>query len=313
MNNFKLVISPMAGVTDSPFRTIALANGADYGISEMITAQIELWSSNKTQQRLKSLDTQSVKIIQIAGASVEVISSAVINCNQLGLDAIEINMGCPAKKVCNVLAGSALLKDPSLVKDILASAVEVSKIPIHLKTRLGWDEDNQNIMQIAKMAEDVGIKSLAIHGRTREQMYNGSAQYDLIRQVKQQLSIPVFANGDIDSVKKAVEVLEFTQADGLYIGRGALGQPWIFQQIKDKLNLLQVIELDREQKIMIILQHIQLMHQHYSTVVGVRLSRKHLKWYLAKNPDLTKGNLNLISDFMQLESPDAQLEFINSL
>ncbi|RTK94871.1 MAG: tRNA dihydrouridine synthase DusB [Neisseriaceae bacterium] len=309
----KLVVSPMAGVTDAPFRDIALSQGADYAISEMITSQTQLWNSAKTQQRLKNIDKQSNKIIQIAGASVDVIIEAVELCNTLNLDAIEINMGCPAKKVCNVLAGSALLKDPQLVKNILLAAVSHSKIPIYLKTRLGWNEEDKNILYIANMAQDVGVQSLAIHGRTREQMYNGLASYDLIKQVKQQLSIPVFANGDIDSPDKAFDVLDFTGADGLYVGRGALGRPWIFKQIKCKLNSKLVTEPDIYTKIQIITEHIKQIHEHYEDFMGVRIARKHMKWYLEKNPDLCVSAKETAAKFVQLETSDSQINFIGEL
>ena len=275
-----LVLSPMAGVTDAPFRQIARQNGADYTISEMVTSQIHLWDSYKTQQRLEDRWQPQLKILQIAGASPEIIVAAAIKCEEIGADILEINMGCPAKKVCNVLAGSALLRDEPLVTNILNSVTKAISIPVILKTRLGWDDNFKNIPTIARIAEDAGIQSLTIHGRTRCDLYNGCANYDLIAQVKQQLSIPVFANGDIDSPEKAKYVLDYTQADGLYIGRGALGKPWLFQQIKDYLvsgNYIPCPDLSAIQDI--IINHIENIYAHYPEILACRFARKHIKWY----------------------------------
>lgn len=303
----KLVISPMAGVTDAPFRQVALANGADYGISEMITSQTDLWESEKTQLRLKSHFKEPKKIIQIAGASPEVIADAARNALLHNVDAIEINMGCPAKKVCNVLAGSALLQNELLVADILAAAVMTVNVPIYLKTRLGWNHDNKNILKIAQISEDCGVKSLAIHGRTRCDFYNGDATYDLIAEVKQRVNIPVFANGDITSVEKALHVLQYTEVDGLYIGRGALGKPWLFQEIRHAMDKTPVKMLTSSQIYNIIYKHIQAIHQHYGEFKGVRFARKHIKWYLQANPQIFIDSTALFAKFITIESSDDQL------
>lgn len=312
ISDLKFVISPMAGVTDAPFRHIAIKHGADYGISEMITSQIDLWDSKKTQQRLKSNFIEPLKIIQIAGASPEVITEAAKLCETQDVDAIEINMGCPAKKVCNVLAGSALLRDEKLVQDILVAVVSSVKVPVFLKTRLGWDHENRNIIQIAEIAESSGIKSLAIHGRTRSDMYNGNATFDLISNVVKNSSIPVFANGDITTVEIASDVINYTNASGLYIGRGALGKPWLFMDIKNYISGLQVIKKSADEVLDIINEHIPLIHEHYGDYMGVRFARKHIKWYLQANNNTLVNSKISFNDFSKLETIEEQLAILQS-
>ena len=310
----KLVISPMAGVTDAPFRYIAKKYGADYGITEMITSQTHLWTSNKSQRRLKSNFIELPKIIQISGTTPQMFANAAKSCEQNGADAVEINMGCPAKKVCNVIAGSALLKDINLVEDILYSTVNNVKIPIYLKTRLGWDNENKNILEVAKIAQNAGIKLLAIHGRTREQKYDGDADYQLIAEVKKQVNIPIFANGDINTPEKALHVLRQTKCDGLYIGRGALGKPWLFQQIKNYLKFGKYQDTLLKNVIkQIMLEHINLIHEHYGVYIGVRVARKHVKWYLQANPNLSENGERDFADFVLLDQPDQQISWIYQL
>lgn len=303
----------MAGVTDAPFRDIAIQCGADYGVSEMVTSQTNLWQSKKTQPRLKSHFVEKPKIIQIAGASADVIRDAAIASQALHADAIEINMGCPAKKVCNVLAGSALLQNEKLVAEILTSAVNAVEIPVYLKTRLGWDHQTKNILRIAQLAEDCGIQGLAIHGRTRSDFYNGHAEYDLIAQVKQLVKIKVFANGDIVTPEKAAEVLRLTRVDGLYIGRGALGKPWLFQQIRDYLGTGYYQEYDKEFILSYMLQHLNLIHQHYDGIAGVRFARKHIKWYLQANIAVFGVAETIFEEFAGLDNCESQVEYLTSL
>lgn len=303
----------MAGVTDAPFRYLATKLGADYAISEMITSQTHLWQSNKTTRRLKSNFIETPKIIQIGGASPDVVADGARACAEdAGADIVEINMGCPAKKVCNVLAGSALLRDEKLVEDILTAAVSAVKIPVYLKTRLGWDNDNKNILTIAKIAEESGIQSLAIHGRTRCDYYNGSASYNLIAEAKANSKIPVFANGDIDTPAKALEVWRLTQTDGLYIGRGALGQPWLFQQIKDYIQSGSFKQPDLEFILNLMLEHTELIHQHYGDVLGVRIARKHIKWYLEANANLFSERETKFAHFAQIETTSEQLTYLST-
>jgi|SRR5579863_2402926 len=315
----KIVLSPMAGITDAPFRHISRKYGADFTISEMLTAQTNLWGSAKSQQRLHDdfAHDDKNKIIQIAGASPEIIADAITHCQFVGANAIEINMGCPAKKVCNVLAGSALLKDEKLVANILKSAVTASKIPVMLKTRLGWDDKQQNILRIAKIAEDCGITSLTIHGRNRCDMYNGEARYELIAKAKQQLSIPVFANGDLTTPEKVKQVLDYTGADGVYIGRGTLGQPWLFRQIKEYLATGSYGEIELHEKYSTILEHLKLIYQHYGENMGYRIARKHIKWYWQKLFVDTQNYSNMINDDLakinQLESSSAQYQLVKSM
>ena len=309
-----LVLSPMAGVTDAPFRQIARQNGADYTVSEMVTSQIHLWDTYKTKQRLEDRWQPALKILQIAGASPEIIVNAAIKCEEIGADILEINMGCPAKKVCNVLAGSALLRDELLVSNILNSVTKAISIPVILKTRLGWDDNFKNIQTIARIAEDAGIQSLTIHGRTRCDLYNGSASYDLIAQVKQQLTIPVFANGDIDTPEKAKYVLDYTKADGLYIGRGALGKPWLFQQIKDYLNSGSYIVRPNLFVIQdIIINHIENIYAHYPEVLACRFARKHIKWYwqnLFTDAAVCRENFAIIAE---CETKAGQIQLIQQV
>ena len=307
----QLILSPMAGITDAPTRFIAIQNGADDTISEMITSQSQFWDSDKSRWRFKNVTSEATSVIQIAGADPLSIASAAAYVAAQGASAVEINMGCPAKKVCNVLAGSALLKDEALVEAILTAAVQAVKIPVYLKTRLGWSAEHQNIANIAAIAEYNGIQRLTIHGRTREQLYKGEASYQLIRQVKRQVSIPVYANGDITTPEKAGEVLDYTACDGLYIGRGALGQPWLFGQIRDYLTSGNYVPKDDRSELQaMILQHIQLIHQHYGEYMGVRIARKHLKWYLQANIAMFKSDFN---GFAKLLTSVEQLDFINRL
>ncbi len=304
-----LVLSPMAGVTDAPFRQIARECGADYTISEMLSSDVELWSTTKSQIRLNDKWSTYPKILQIAGASPTVISNAAILCESMQADIIEINMGCPAKKVCNVLAGSALLQDEALVKDIIKATCRSVNIPVTLKTRLGWDDNRLNILNIAKIAEDNGIKGITIHGRTRMDMYNNNARYDLIAQVKQNISIPVFANGDILTPEDAKYVLDYTMADGIYIGRGSLGKPWLFSMIKEYLASGQYHGFSNTQKIQIIKRHIGYIHEHYPYPLNYRFARKHIKWYF------TSLGLNekLFKSISSLECIDLQKHRLNEI
>lgn len=307
----QLILSPMAGITDAPTRFITIQNGADAAISEMITSQSQFWDSDKSRWRFKNATSEATSVIQIAGADPQSVASAAAYVAEQGASAVEINMGCPAKKVCNVLAGSALLRDEALVEAIISAAVAAVKIPVYLKTRLGWSEEDKNIANIAAIAEYNGIQRLTIHGRTREQFYKGTASYPLIRQVKRQVAIPVYANGDITTPEKASDVLDYTACDGLYIGRGALGQPWLFQQIREYLtNGSYTPKIERCELKAIIFQHIELIHQHYGEYMGVRIARKHLKWYLQANAAVFTSDFNVFANRLTAVE---QLDFINRL
>ena len=232
----RAVLAPMAGLTDQAFRNLCRDQGAALAVSEMTTADTRLWNTPKSRSRLRLDGENGLKVVQMAGSIPEQMAEAARAVTARGADIIDINMGCPAKKVCNRLAGSALLQDETLVSEILHAVVGATDLPVTLKTRTGWDEDHRNGPRVAEIAESAGIQALTVHGRTRACMFRNSAEYDTIRTIKQSVSIPVIANGDIDSAEKAMHVLHHTGADAVMIGRGALGRPWIFRQINAFLN-----------------------------------------------------------------------------
>ncbi|MAD91291.1 MAG: tRNA dihydrouridine synthase DusB [Gammaproteobacteria bacterium] len=275
-----IVLAPMAGITDAPFRKICRRFGAGMTTSEMTTANISLWQTPKSQFRL-DLDMDSEPIaVQIAGSEPERLAIAAAACVSRGAQIIDVNMGCPAKKVCKKYAGSALLKDEKLVRSILTKVVKSVRVPITLKIRTGWDTKNRNAINIAKIAEDAGVSSLAIHGRTRACRFKGEAEFETIAQVKEAVGIPVIANGDITSIEKSLEVLSATNCDGLMIGRGAQGRPWIFRELLQLVNPNEKKpRLDKIELRDIMLDHLKELHQFYGEVNGVRVARKHLTWY----------------------------------
>jgi len=248
--------------------------------SEMTTADTSLWQTAKSRHRLDlDLDAEPVAV-QIAGSEPDQLATAARACVERGAQIIDINMGCPAKKVCKRLAGSALLRDEKLVEDILATVVAAVDVPVTLKIRTGWDPENKNGVEIARIAEQCGIQALAIHGRTRACRYRGQAEYDTIARIKETISIPVIANGDITSIEKSLEVLRLTNADGLMIGRGAQGRPWIFQELMNGLRNRSVFTpLAKNQLRDIMLGHLEDMHRFYGESTGIRVARKHLTWY----------------------------------
>ena len=274
------VLAPMAGVTDAPFRRICRAYGAGMTTSEMTTADTSLWQTPKSRHRLDlDLDSEPVAV-QIAGSEPDQLAIAAQACVDRGAQIIDINMGCPAKKVCRKLAGSALLQDERLVALILNTVVAAVDVPVTLKFRTGWDRERRNAVQIGKIAEDAGIRSLAIHGRTREDRYKGAAEYETIARVKESVGIPVIANGDITTVKKSLEVLRLTSADGLMIGRGAQGRPWIFRELAAAVDpTAENTQLEKNELRDIMLGHLNDLHRFYGETTGVRVARKHLTWY----------------------------------
>ena len=274
------VLAPMAGVTDAPFRRLCRRFGAAMTTSEMTTADTRLWSTPKSRHRLNlDLDTEPVAV-QIAGSEPAQLAEAAKACVARGAQIIDINMGCPAKKVCRKLAGSALLKDERLVADILEAVVAAVSVPVTLKIRTGWDPQHRNGPRIAGIAEDSGIQCLAVHGRTRACRYRGDAEYDTIAQIKASVSIPVIANGDVTSLEKSLEVLRLTNADGLMIGRGAQGRPWVFRELVDFYRDGNApAPLAKNELRDIMLDHLKEMHRFYGEPTGVRVARKHLTWY----------------------------------
>jgi len=276
-----IALAPMAGISDAPFRRLCSELGAGITPSEMISSDITLWTSHKSRQRLRTWGESSPRIIQIAGYDDEMLAEAAQRAVRQGAAIVDINMGCPAKKVCRRLAGSALLKDPPLVRRILTRVVERVHVPVTLKIRTGWDAKLRNGVQIARIAEDCGVAALTVHGRTRSCGFSGNAEYDTIRDIKNTVSIPVVANGDIDSPQKAQTVLDYTGADGIMIGRAARGRPWIFSTIKTFLakERNENSDLSLPSVRDIILNHLDSLYSFYGESTGVRVGRKHLSWY----------------------------------
>ena len=276
----KLIVAPMAGVTDRPFRQLCKKMGAGMAVSEMISSNSLLWGSKKTQRRANHDGEVSPISVQIAGADPQMLAAAAQYNVDQGAQIIDINMGCPAKKICNVMAGSALLKDEKLVQKILHSVVSAVDIPVTLKIRTGWDQQNKNALTVAKIAENEGIKALAIHGRTRACAYRGNAEYHTIAAVKAAVKIPVIANGDISTPDKARQVLEFTQADAVMIGRAAQGRPWIFREIEHFLKTGQYLPPPEVREIhTVLIDHLNDLYDFYGEYSGVRIARKHIAWY----------------------------------
>lgn len=275
-----LILAPMAGVSDFPLREIARQNGAGLCISEMVTSKTELWHTAKSSARLPSMKDPEPRPIQIAGADPIAMAEAAKRCADMGAGIIDINMGCPAKKVCARAAGSALLADEVLVADILNAVVNAVDIPVTLKTRTGTEPSNKNIRYIAQLAESIGIQALTIHGRTRACRFRGSAEYDSIAEVVSAVSIPVFANGDITSPRKALEVIQHTNAAGLMIGRGAWGKPWLFRQIRDALDDAPTFQPSVSEILDIVRSHLYLIYEELGETRGVRFARKHVDHYV---------------------------------
>lgn len=271
----------MAGVTDRPYRDICRTYGAGLTTSEMITSDASLMHTRKTQLRMLGIDEPEPRTVQILGTDPEIMAEAARFNVENGAQILDINMGCPAKKVCNKAAGSALMQDTKLVSEILHSVVNAVNIPVTLKTRTGWHFSQRNVIEIAKIAEHAGIASLVVHGRTREQGYTGHAEFETIRRVKQAIRIPVIANGDIHDADTARFIFDYTGVDGVMIGRISQGQPWIFQEINDVLNGEKIPKtITFAEKKNTALVHINAIHRFYGTDQGVRIARKHIGWYL---------------------------------
>ena len=275
-----LVVAPMAGVTDRPFRQLCKKMGAGLAVSEMVTSNSLLYGSEKTRRRANHEGEVDPISVQIAGADPQMMAEAARYNVDNGAQIIDINMGCPAKKICNVMAGSALLKDEPLVAQILRAVVGAVNVPVTLKIRTGWDKNNRNAVTVAKMAEDLGVQALAMHGRTRACAYLGDAEYDTIAAVKQAIRIPLIANGDITTPEKAKFVLDYTGADAVMIGRAAQGRPWIFREIEHYLATGTHLLPPTVQEIhTVMLEHIQDLYGFYGDIAGMRVARKHISWY----------------------------------
>ncbi len=295
-------VAPMAGVTDRPFRQLCKELGAGYAVSEMAASNPRVWASEKTARRINHDGEMAPKAVQIAGADPQLLADAARFNVERGAQIIDINMGCPVKKVCNNWCGSALLRDEPLVAALLQAVVSAVDVPVTLKFRTGWDRQNKNALTIARIAEDSGIAMLTLHGRTRADAYRGEAEYDTIASVKAAVRLPVVANGDIDSPQKARHVLQKTGADAVMIGRAAQGRPWIFREIDHYLrtgSLLPAPCIDEVRHLMA--QHLQAHYAFYGEYLGVRTARKHIGWYVR---DLEGGEnfrqqMNRIEDCVQ--------------
>ena len=278
-----LIVAPMAGVTDRPFRQLSKTMGAGMAVSEMVASNSLLWGSEKTIRRGNHEGEVEPKVVQIAGSNPAMMAEATLYNIASGAQIIDINMGCPAKKICNVAAGSALLKDEPLVARIVSAVVEAARphgVPVTLKIRTGWDKNNRNALSVARIAENAGIASLAIHGRTRACMYMGDAEYDTIKAVKAAIGIPVVANGDITTPEKARFVLDYTGADAVMIGRAAQGRPWIFREIEYFLETGMYLPPPEVEEIRVVmLGHLEDHYHFYGMEAGARIARKHISWY----------------------------------
>ena len=303
-----LIVAPMAGVTDRPFRQLCKSMGAGMAVSEMVSSNSLLWGSEKTRRRANHEGEVDPISVQIAGADPAMMAEAARYNVAEGAQIIDINMGCPAKKICNVMAGSALLQDQPLVGRILDAVIRAVDVPVTLKIRTGWDTQHKNALAVARIAESAGIQVLAIHGRTRACAYTGHAEYDTIAAVKAAVKIPVIANGDITTPEKAKHVLAYTKADAIMIGRAAQGRPWIFREIShylatgEHLPLPEVVEIHR-----VLISHLQELYSFYGEYSGLRIARKHISWY-------TKGLVGSASfrhAMNQLQGVDEQLAAVN--
>lgn len=298
-----LILAPMAGVTDRPFRKLCKQLGAGMAVSEMVSSNSFLRGSEKTLRRANHEGESFPRSVQIAGADPKMMGEAARINQDMGAELVDINMGCPAKKVCNTLAGSALLKNEQLVAEILESVVKAVTIPVTLKIRTGWDKDNRNGVTIARIAESVGIQALSVHGRTRACFFKGEAEYQTIAAIKAAVSIPVIANGDIETPEKAKQVLEETKADGIMIGRAAQGRPWLFREIDYYLKTGQKLPDPSNAEIKkILLEHVENLYEFYGQILGVRIARKHVSWYSKGQAQAARFR----DHFNRLETADEQ-------
>ncbi len=307
-------LAPMAGVTDRPFRQLCKSMGAGLVVSEMVTSEPHLRNSRKTRLRMDHQGEAHPVSVQIAGTEPQKLAEAARLNVENGAQIIDINMGCPAKKVCNVAAGSALMKDEQRVASILKTVVEAVEVPVTLKIRTGWDHDHRNATRIAQIAEESGIQMLSMHGRTRADAYRGDAEYETIAEVKQLINIPLVANGDITSPEKAQEVFNITGADAIMIGRAAQGRPWIFREINHYLETGNLLAPPTQQEISQILQdHLTNLYGFYGEQRGVRIARKHIGWYCKSHQSGNENELvNFKKQINKVEEAQLQLEQVVS-
>jgi tRNA-dihydrouridine synthase B len=299
-----VVLAPMAGVTDRPFRMLCRKFGAGLAASEMLTSDARLWDTAKSRHRRDHRGESGPRAVQIAGFDPEMMADAAQRNVDAGAEIIDINMGCPAKKVCNRLSGSALMRDEALVARILQTVVRAVTVPVTLKTRTGWDPSHKNGIRIARIAEDCGIQALAVHGRTRTDMFQGVAEHDTVRAIKSSVRIPVLANGDIDSPMRAKDILDYTGCDGVMIGRAAQGRPWIFDEVNFFVETGKLRENLAQENVRDIMRaHLEDLYDFYGDEIGVRVARKHLSWYFRQHP----GQEALRDRLVRIETPQEQL------
>jgi tRNA-dihydrouridine synthase B len=303
-----LIVAPMAGVTDRPFRMLCKRMGAGMAVSEMVASNSLLYGSEKTRRRANHEGEGEPISVQIVGADPGMLAQAARYNVDRGAQIIDINMGCPAKKICNVMAGSALMQDEKLVAEILEAVVGAVDVPVTLKTRTGWDRNNRNALRIARIAEESGIQALAIHGRTRACGYTGDAEYDTVRAVKAAVNIPIIANGDITTPEKAKHVLEYTGADAVMIGRAAQGRPWLFREIDHFLKTGSHLPAPEPEEIrQVLIAHMHDLYDFYGEHTGIRVARKHISWYTRGLPDSAQFRHRM----NRLESREEQLREVN--
>ena len=302
-----IALAPMAGVTDRPFRQLCRELGAGYVVTEMVTSNPDLRKTRKSTWRSNFEGEPAPLAVQIVGSEPGRLAQAAIYNVSLGAQIIDINMGCPAKKVCGKLGGSALLSDINLVEDILKAVVASVEVPVTLKIRTGPDCGNRNGLEVAKIAESCGISALAVHGRTRADRFRGQAEYETIRAICSNISIPVFANGDVTTPEQARQVLEFTGADGLMVGRGAQGNPWIFREFSHYLRTGEVLASPKVEEVHRVMRdHLQRLHDFYGETHGVRVARKHIGWYLKGRPD----SKQILYDLMRVQTAKEQFQLL---
>src|SRR5580658_4634047 len=303
-----LIVAPMAGVTDRPFRQLCKRMGAGLAVSEMVASNSLLWGSEKTRRRANHDGEVDPISVQIAGADPQMMADAARYNVDQGAQIIDINMGCPAKKVCNVMAGSALLRDEPLVAQILKAVIAAVDVPVTLKIRTGWDRSNRNAVAVARIAEDCGVQALAMHGRTRACAYTGHAEYDTIAEVKTRIRIPLLANGDINTPQDAKHVLDYTGADGVMIGRAAQGRPWIFREIGHYLETGELLPPPLVSEVHeVLIAHMRDLYAFYGPQTGVKVARKHISWYTRG----LAGSAGFRHAMNQLQSAEEQLAAID--
>jgi tRNA-dihydrouridine synthase B len=307
-----LLLAPMAGITDRAYRDICRSFGAGLAVSEMIASDVNLWTSKKSSTRLVSKDETEPRCAQLVGTDPYMMAEAAKRCADQGLQILDINLGCPAKKVCNKAAGSALLQYPERVEDILAHVVAAVELPVTVKIRTGWSNKNKNALEIAHIAEESGISALYIHGRTREEKFTGRAEYETIRKIKQHASIPIIANGDIETPQDAEYILNYTQADALLLGRITRGRPWVFEEINHYLTTNNIKKpLSMNKKVTVALMHIKTIHRFYKNADPVLVARKHIACYLNTMSTQHAVSKDILTDIFMAKKPFKQLEMFS--